>query len=319
MVDGPRPTYENVGPLVAAVDDLGGAALVTFRCPATGTEVKSQGEYPKPGIADKVGRVARAGALDRARIGLVRTVQRTAGTAGTLGLAVGETAARKAVAGRSDDQPRHSERATEGAVLSAFAEVADQFRWDKAGGRWVSRDAAGGDRSPFDAHLDAHPVTADYDRRMLARILATIVGAEGGTTEDERAMFAALAPGTDLNALIAQWAPAVTELEATQPGAVRETMVLLAWAVAVTDEQLSPRETELLDWYPAALGVAPARAAELRAIALRHVVEQTVAELARDGLDAAAVRAEVEPLGERIGLGAGEAASVTKDYFERNR
>ncbi len=100
MVDGPRPTYENVGPLVAAVDDLGGAALVTFRCPATGTEVKSQGEYPKPGIADKVGRVARAGALDRARIGLVRTVQRTAGTAGTLGLAVGETAARKGRKGR---------------------------------------------------------------------------------------------------------------------------------------------------------------------------------------------------------------------------
>jgi hypothetical protein len=281
----------------------------------TGVEVHADGEYPGEDMAAKVGRVARTGALDRARYGLVRTVQQTTGAIGVMGLAMGSSAVSKKVDERRGDAPRHSDRQIHGAVVAAFEKVAAQFRWDDAGRRWISRDAPGPGQSPFDSHVGAHPVTTDHDRRMLARMLATIVGAEGGASADERAMFVGLAPGTDLDALIAQWAPSATELGAVTAGPVRETMVLLAWAVAVTDDQLSPREIELLDWYPAALAIPAPRAAELRATALRHVLDETAAELARDGLDRAAVLAEVQPLATRIGLDAAAAAASADRQF----
>ena len=264
MAHAPEPDFDNLEPLVADVDDTRDPALVTFRCPVTGTEVQAHGRYPKPGFGDKVGRIARAGALDRARIGLVHTVQRTAGSVGMLGMSMGEQAVRSRVAPREPTRPA---KQREGAVVDAFLTVADEFDWDHAQGRWVSTAT----RSPFKVHIDAHPITAAHDRAMLARILATIVGAEGGVTDDEREMFAALAPGTDLETLIAKWTPGADELSTTEPGPTRETMLLLAWALALTDAELAARETELLDWYGQALGVPAARAGELREIAARHI------------------------------------------------
>ena len=264
MAGAPEPDFDNLEPLVADVDDTRDPALVTFRCPVTGAEVQAQGRYPKPGFGDKVGRIARTGALDRARIGLVHTVQRTAGSVGMLGLSMGEQAARQRLPRREPTRPA---KQIEGAVVDAFLTVADEFDWDASNRRWVSTAT----RSPFKVHVDAHPITAAHDRAMLARILATIVGAEGGTTDDEREMFAALSPGTDLDALIAKWTPTAEELSTTEPGASRETMLLLAWALALTDAELATREIELLDWYAQALGIAAPLAAELKEIAARHI------------------------------------------------
>ncbi len=266
----PKPTYDNLEPLVASVEEERDGVVVTFRCPVTGTEAQARAAYGKDGFATKAGRVAKAGAMDRVRIGIVRKVQQSTGALGQLGLGLGTQAAGKRFGGR-DRPAKHSEKAIEGGVVAAFEEVAEDFRWDDDGERWVSKSAPTGEPSAFDRHVDANPVTTPHDREMLARILATIAGAEGNISDDEREMFTALAPGTDLEGLIAKWTPAAEDLQRTAPGPTRETMLLLAWALAATDEDLSSRETELLDWYAAALGVAAPRAAELRAIAMSHV------------------------------------------------
>jgi hypothetical protein len=46
----PAPTYEDIAPLVAHVDDRGPEVLVTFRCPVTGTEVGASGAWPDAGM-----------------------------------------------------------------------------------------------------------------------------------------------------------------------------------------------------------------------------------------------------------------------------
>ena len=48
-------------------------------------------------------------------------------------------------------------------------------------------------------------------------------------------------------------------MAATAPGPTRETLLLLAWAVALTDEDLGDGERALLDWFGRALYLPPDR------------------------------------------------------------
>ena len=315
-----EPTYDNIAPLIAASQDEAGYVLVTFRCPATGYEVRSEGSWADDGHVEKQAKAAKRSLFSTLRNQVATQVRQAAGT-GT-GQRIGGDALGNLVQNVGHDSGgtvKRSDKDRERATEVAFGKVADRFRWDEGdGGRWVSAGAAEVETSPFTDHLAAHPLTEEYDRDLLARLLAALVAADGTIGDDERASFAALAPDADLDALAARRAPSGVDFEESRQGPTRETILLLGWAVALSDESLDEGEAALLATAASGLGVAEARAAELTEVAQRHLVAQAIATLDAGGADVDAIRDQVEALGEKIGLGADEAARVVIRWSKRN-
>jgi len=280
----PVATYDDVEPLIGSVDDRGPQLIVTFRCPVTGTEVVGTGDWPQPGTAGKVTKQAKATASAMMRDRLASTIRMAAGNTG-FG-AMGAHAATGAIIGRgatTQRSPDRSEEARRGAVLDAFASVQDRFGWDEAGRRWVAAEAvpaaaaapAGAPssagpsgRAAFFDHLRAHPLVTDHDKEILVRMLAAVIAMDGAVGEEEREIFATfVGPDQDLDALAARGSPGEAEMAATEPGPTRETLLMLAWAVALTDEDIGDGERALLDWFGRALYLAPDRVEAVRALA----------------------------------------------------
>jgi hypothetical protein len=133
----------------------------------------------------------------------------------------------------------------------------------------------GGGPSPrhaFFEHLRAHPITSDHDLDVFVRMLAAVIAMDGQIGDEERQVFATfVGPGHDLDALAARGSPGEAEMAATTPGPTRETLLLLAWAVALTDSALGDGERALLDWFGRALYLPADRVEALRALAAAQV------------------------------------------------
>jgi hypothetical protein len=184
---------------------------------------------------------------------------------------------------KTNRTPDRSDAARREAVLNAFTSVEGAFGWDEAERRWVAAAAvpvaagAGGASGPsprqaFFEHLRAHPITAEHDLDVFVRMLAAVIAMDGDIGEDEREVFASLVgPGHDLDALAARGSPGEAEMAATAPGPTRETLLLLAWAVALSDADLGEGERALLDWFGRALYLPEDRVAALRALAAAQV------------------------------------------------
>lgn len=284
----PTPTYDDVAPLVAGLDDSGRQVLVTFRCPVTGTEVVGAGDWPEAGFGGKAARQAKSTASAMVRDRLAGSIRMAVAGSG-LGR-MGAHAATGALLGRSattNRTPDRSEEARRAAVLDAFESVQSAFGWDDAGRRWVSAaavpspapgvagaPAAAGPspRQAFFDHLRAHPITAEHDLDIFVRMLAAVIAMDGDIGDEERQVFTSLVgPGHDLDALAARGSPGEAEMAATAPGPTRETLLMLAWAVALTDDALGDGERALLDWFGRALYLPEDRIAALRSLAAARV------------------------------------------------
>jgi len=304
-------TYAAIKPLVAASQDTRTHVVVTFRCPATGLEVQSEAPWPDDGLLETTAKQAKRGLFGSIRNAISCTVVEAAG-GGAVGSIAG-SAGQSVIYGAGQDLgsgKAHSNGDREAATAAAFNRVADRFRWDEAGHRFVASSAAQVEGSPFRDHLTGHPVTEAYDRDVLARLLGALIASDSSVGDAERADFAAMVPGASLDELTSRRAPTAVDFEETQLGPTRETILLVAWAIALSDEHLAEPERELLDTTATGLGLTPERAAEIRDMAHRHIIDEAIATLAAAGTSADAIRAQVESLGDQIGLGADEAARV---------
>jgi hypothetical protein len=103
-------------------------------------------------------------------------------------------------------------------------------------------------------------------------MLAAVIAMDGAIGDEERQVFATfVGPEHDLDTLAARGSPGEADMAATQPGPTRETLLLLAWAVALTDENLGDGERALLDWFGRALYLPTDRIEAVHALAAAQV------------------------------------------------
>ena len=181
--------------------------------------------------------------------------------------ATGASSVKGATTNRTPDR---SEEAKQAAVLDAFESVVDLFGWDEAGGRWVRRGqrlpahrawppAAAGvgpsARAAFFAHVSAHPITTAARPRHVrphARRRHRHGRARSATTSARSSPPSSVLATTSTPSRRGARPARPTWLRPA-PGPTRETLLLLAWAVALTDEDLGDGERALLDWFGRAL------------------------------------------------------------------
>ncbi len=283
-------TYAEVEPLLAGAVQEGEVLRCTFRCPVSGEEVEGRAPLVRGRTLEDVSAGEPRSLFDAVR-GAVRAVfhSELAGPgAGTGG----------------QDAPEFSERERKAAVLVAFDGVSSRFVYDATAGRWLGANAANELLSDFARQLALAPVRRPHDRALAARLLAEVARADGRVTPDEWRYLGELAPGEQRSVDSSMELPPLSdeELGSASGGAARDTMLLLAWTLALADDEVAADETGPILRYARGLRIPQERALELRRFAAEHLVEEGLRRAYRGRRVHADRREEARALGARLGV-----------------
>ncbi len=312
--------YDTIFPLIAQANPDGASMRVTFRCPVSGATFESSaGIQASDDLASKAKAGAKRSALWSLRSAVAGAARRALG--GGIGGSLASGAAYGATSGVGN-QRSYSEEEKKAAIAQAFESVRDQFVWDTPNNRFISAQAAGDVLTEFAQQLGAAPVGTPYDRKVLARMLTEIACADGDLGEEERGfLHGFITPEIGTVEQLAQQAQQArltpAELAECAPGPSRETMLMLAWSVAFTDESLAPEEEQWLGEFAAGLSIAEPRAQQLKTFAQVYVVDAALGRAYPGGQRDEAAHAWVMDLGSRIGLDPTEAERADIRFRKR--
>jgi tellurite resistance protein len=310
-------TYDMIEPLIASSNESGSSMQVVFRCPVAGQTVEARGHLQATKtMGGRAADSAKRSVVYSLRTALSRSIRRAFGY-GIAGQVVSDVA--RGSTSSSASQASYSDSDRKQAMVRAFESVSNQFVWDSANNRYIGAQSAGQVMTDFMQQLETASVTAPYDQGVLARMLTEIACADGTVADEERMFLASFIPaqvGTvDSLAKMQRLSPA--ELAETVQGTSRETMYMLTWAVALTDEELAPQEEARIAEFATGLGVAPERAAELRRFAQVYLVDHSLGRAYPGGQRDQETHDEVMAMAQRIGLDATEAERVDIRFRKR--
>ena len=301
-------TFPTVKALLEDAEELQDAVRCTFRCPVTQASVVATGPLEKGReLADVCsGDTSLIGSLRSALSGLFSAA---------LGAAPDETPVRLAegVASPYSDEERKA------GIVLAFKSVSDQFVYDPQGERWITSEGASELMTDFDRQLRLAPIRAERDRKLASRMLVEIARADGQVTPTEWSFLASFIPG-DLSSVDTYMEkPRLTAEDFSQAsrGAARDTMVMLAWALAHVDDHLDEAEDERLLGYADKLKVPRERALALRDYARTHLLENALLRAYPKGKVSAGERKEAQALAEQLGLGEAGFAAAEAAFKQR--
>jgi hypothetical protein len=270
-----------IRPLLQGSDRRQGHLHCRFRCPTTGVAAR--------------GSAALSGGEATSLLGsLGRWLADLAGSPG------GESVAGDAV---------------EAGVIAAFRQVADRFAWD--GARWTgAAEARLG--AAFDRRLEEAPVVAERDRALLAQLLAQVAAADREIKPSEEAFLSDVL-GTDaesVRTLARRDQLRASDFAEVSPP-VRETMLSLAWTLALCDADLALGELSRLNQLRGAMGVEPERDEQLRVEAQGWLLNRALGLAYAGGARDEAAYAEAVELAQGMGLSAEELEAAEAEVRGR--
>ena len=130
--------------------------------------------------------------------------------------------------------------------LQAFEQVAPALT--QVGGRWVGLTQAARPGQFFEHQLRAAPVLESYDREVLTRALLEISRADSEWRPEEKNLLEEVGAEPATVARL-QRAPnlSVAEMSNVSAPQVKQTILMLCWAMAYVDGTLDPRERDHLE------------------------------------------------------------------------
>jgi len=217
-------------------------------------------------VSKKVGRMAKS----QARRHASRMVRSALG-GGMLGR-IGSQVVRSGV--NSVETPggdNHSQENINEAIAKSFRRVSRNFTIKSANqrvsgrerrmantdrrGRQVERSASRVADLSFQDHLSKYPISNLFEQDIMSRLLVSVAQADGRIGEDERGFISELLPkkiGT-ISDIAGRGDISSVEAEELDSN-VKKSIMLLAWAVALVDFELSPSESRKLNEYASLFG-----------------------------------------------------------------
>lgn len=296
----PRPSYERILPLISREELRGGTVHVTFQCPITGVGVQSAAAVEQGGRMARMLGGLQGRAASQLRWGLANMVRSALG-GGYLGRA-GSAMVHEAV-GSHTPASQPSRAARQAAVLRAFQQVQGQFLWSAGHGGYLHVSAEPDQQNGFTRTLTGLRVTAPHDRQVAARMLAEIAAADGHIADEERVLIEAFTGG-ELGGIeqLLEYPPLTpAELYPVTP-AVREPLLMMAYAVAFADQVLEPGEQRRLLELARGLRLGPAQVQRAAELAREHVMEELLDQLWADGRVDEAERVRLYEVGYALAL-----------------
>jgi len=320
-------TYDSIKPLVAKQEVKQGVVYCTFTCPETGTSADASSPIPR---GDGAGNKAKAAVQGSLMVMLRRQLSRVLYS--FLGGAMGRAALEIANQGlqAAGEKFAHTQEQIEEGVLGAYQKVADRFRWDPQGQRWVGAlpgagaaaaavapvaaaagIAAGGGAAAawatgpgFMERLQQAPVNEPGDRQLLARMLVEVAAADQQLAPAEQQFLGGFMgmPPQAIQQLAQQPALTPGDLAQASQGPARESLILLAWALALADQDLAAAEQSKVLAFGQGLELDPAQVENLRRCCAEQLVEQGLQQVFASGQRDEAMRQELSGLADRLGM-----------------
>lgn len=312
-----EPTYDSIRHLIQSEEQDRNTMKCVFKCPETGTTVEATaGISQGRGIKNVTQGAVKRSLFSSLRRAVTTTLYSTLGS-GFAGRAASEVGTQ--VMSNTRQGTLYSADDKKEATVQAFGRVASKFRYDADAGRWVGIPAGAVVETAFSKQLAEHPVSGRYEQGLLARMLVEIACADGTVSDDERQFLGDfidpelgtiddLAKRDKLNAV---------DLSEAAEGAVRESMLMIAWTAALSDEGLADSEQDRLTELAAGLNVTKDRAAAVRQLATSHLLEQAFAAAYPGGKRDDAAHAETLAYAAGLGVEAEDVQRADIRYRKR--
>ncbi len=297
-------TYATIQPITRRAEQHGGTVFCIFACPVSGEFVNSY-----VGVGD----LADAGPGSDALGG----VRKQLGSVLRNALGMSKPPAKLELV----DAPNLDKLAMQSAVVLAFRRVDTAFVWDAAHGAWVSVQTQPELSTDFDRQISHASPNTDYDRRILARLLVATANADGKITPEEKALLGEFIDPElgQIDELLALAVPATEEFaKLDAAGANRQTFLMLAWTLALTDRDLAEEEESLLNACAHDLGLSPEQATAAKRYAQIYIMDRMIDQYAFGGLIDDASRETVLAQSGTIGMPRADAERALRHYQARN-
>ncbi len=301
--------YQDIKHLIVSEEERNGMMYCEFRDPNSRQIFPSEAKMAyKHSKMREVEHIAKSSAFYAMRIELMNALTKTIGT-GYVGHAV-----RRMVYAMLPNSPSptptgeaYNEHERKAAVVAAFKKIKHNFYQDKRHGDGVYEMKR--EESSFHSIIQKAPVTNVYDQEILMRMLIELARLDGIATEEHVFLQSFTGDMVTFNELLHKPDISYVEFEETTP-AVRETMYLLAWAIAMIDKQLSHAEKSKLTDYASMLNIPYERTQVLIKYAKHHIISIAM----RNQLGNHAIL----QIAKDIELSAEEAEKAMVQYRKRN-
>lgn len=314
------PTYNNVQPLVQSIDVRGRTIQVRFACPVSGQTVDARYNVPRDNsMGSRVSQQMKRNLMWSLQSAVASAIRSTMGhnIAGRMASDV----ARSAMTGVQQQVNSNtlSAREQSAALVEAFRSVQSQFVWDAQRATWISQTAMGEAMSDFEQLLAAAPIAHPYDRQVMARMLVEIARGDGRLSSEESTWLTeVITPDLgDVHTLAARPPLTPAELGSASQGAVRKSLLVLAWAMALVDEEMADAERALLAHYARGLALPNAAVESCRKAAQTYILDQAMERMFNWGGHDEYARAQLYGLAERIGMPVHEAQQAEARHLRR--
>ena len=219
------------------------------------------------------------------------------------------TAARTASSGVSTDQLVVTSAQKQQAVVEAFRSVQSRFVW--VDGRWISAQAAQKELSVFDRAVATNGPTHAYDQQVLARMLVEVARSDRRISSAESSWLTDMLPAEVGSVREVSERPALTpeELAETSPN-TRPTLLMLAWTLALVDEEFSEEERSVLERFAAGLRLSEVQAREARQAAQEQVIGGLLEQALSFSSHDEHAREQLALLATRLGIPESEARAI---------
>jgi hypothetical protein len=306
--------YAQIQPLIANCEVNNRTVRVVFQCPVTGEQTTASHSLRRQaGISNTVQRSVLYGIQNA----LSQTIRSMFGY-NIFGRIAGDVARQGLSSAQRNMQNTLSQGEQQQAVLAAFQSVASRFYFDPQRNTWVSKAAEKELFSPFDLQLNNSPVRHNYDRQLLGRMLVEIAMADGILAPAEESwLLSFLDPSMGSIQSISQ-RPKITsaELNTASKGPVRQTLLMLAWALALADESFVSSEHQRLNAFSSGLGLTNTQKKSAEEAAQGYILEQAMLAAFQFGQDQYA-RTHIYELGSRLGIPQDKVSLAEAQFLRR--
>lgn len=301
-----RNDYDAIKPLIRDLSVTGQRVSLVFVCPVNGTEVRAAHSLERS-MKNDVARVASRSVLMSLQTALSRFIYSLLGH-GVVGSVV-SSAARTASYNVKTDGLVVTSSQKEAAAVAAFASVQSRFVW--VDGRFISAQAAKKELSAFDRAVMANGPTHPYDKTVLARMLVEVARADQRISSQENSWLVDMLPAEVGSVRELSERPSLTVEELAETSAnVRPVLLMLAWTLALVDEEFSEPEKVVLRHFATGLKLDRRQAEEARKAAQEQVLggllEQALAFSTHDDH----AREQLGVLAQRLGIPPEEARAI---------
>ncbi|BDS09335.1 tellurite resistance TerB family protein [Aureispira anguillae] len=163
-----------------------------------------------------------------------------------------------------------STKEIEAAVVHAFEEITDEIVYIETTGNWHLATQF----SAFEVYIRQHPLTVDYDKKIMSRMLVEMARIDGRIEEKERLFFEHFLNDKMGRLSDLMQAPFLTASDCEQVSqAARATIFLIVAAVALTDNSFDKKEQNKLQVFAEMFGLDLPKQKKLFQIAQDYTLE----------------------------------------------